>query len=181
MPEVLLLYASTHGHTVKIADRIAETLRAEGVEVDQRPVVDAGETHPREYDGAIIAGSVHAGHHQREIVDWVKHHRLALNGLPGAFVSVSLTAAEDSDEARAPTQDCIDDFLDDTGWTPTLSIPVAGALQYREYDVFTRLLMRMMMRRGGHPTDISHDYDYTDWDAVARFGREFADLVAQAE
>ena len=35
------------------------------------------------------------------------------------------------------------------------------------------------MRRGGHPTDTSHDYDYTDWEAVERFGREFAALVAR--
>jgi menaquinone-dependent protoporphyrinogen IX oxidase len=31
-----------------------------------------------------------------------------------------------------------------------------------------------MMKRGGHPTDTSRDYDYTHWDAVERFGREFA-------
>jgi len=30
----------------------------------------------------------------------------------------------------------------------------------------------------GHPTDASHDYDYTDWDAVDRLGREFAELAA---
>ena len=39
--------------------------------------------------------------------------------------------------------------------------------------------MRLMMRRGGHPTDTSQDYDYTDWDAVERFGREFAALVVR--
>jgi menaquinone-dependent protoporphyrinogen IX oxidase len=25
-----------------------------------------------------------------------------------------------------------------------------------------------------HPTDTSRDYDYTDWDAAEKFGREFA-------
>ena len=174
MAKILLVYASSHGHTAKIADRIAETLRDEGVEVDRRDIADAADAHPRDYDGAIIAASLHAGRHQREMVDWVKHHRLALGDRPGLFVSVSLTAADDTDEAGAATQECIDDFLDDTGWTPTRSVPIAGALQYREYDPFTRLLMRLKMRQGGHPTDISHDVDYTDWDAVERLGREFA-------
>jgi menaquinone-dependent protoporphyrinogen IX oxidase len=32
--------------------------------------------------------------------------------------------------------------------------------------------MRLLMRKMGHPTDASHDYDYTDWDAVARLGRD---------
>jgi menaquinone-dependent protoporphyrinogen IX oxidase len=26
--------------------------------------------------------------------------------------------------------------------------------------------MRLMLRRGGHPTDASKDYDYTDWAAA---------------
>ena len=52
---------------------------------------------------------------------------------------------------------------------------MAGALQYLEYDAFTKTLMRLMMKRGGHPTDTSHDYDYKDWDAVSALGREFAD------
>ena len=37
--------------------------------------------------------------------------------------------------------------------------------------------MRLLMKRDGHPTDTSRDYDYTDWDAVERLGREFGALV----
>ncbi len=174
MSSVLLVYASTHGHTARIADRVARTLEAEGVEVDRRAVADARDVSPRDYDGAIVGASLHAGRHQHEIVEWVRHHHLALADYPNAFLSVSLTAADDDDEARAATRKCIDDFLDETGWTPDRSVPLAGALQYREYDPFTRLLMRLKMRQGGHPTDTSHDVDYTDWDAVDGFAREFA-------
>ena len=174
MARVVLIYATTHGHTAKIADRVARALESEGVEVDQRGVADAGDASPRGYDGAIVAASLHEGRHQREMVEWVRHHHLPLEDCPNAFLSVSLTAADDTDEARAATRECIDDFLDDTGWTPNQSVPVAGALQYREYDPFTRLLMRLKMSQGGHPTDISHDVDYTDWEAVDRLGREFA-------
>jgi menaquinone-dependent protoporphyrinogen oxidase len=177
MANVLVLYATTHGHTAKIAARIGDALQAEHVRADVREVSEAGEAAPLDYDGAILCASLHQGRHQPEMVDWARHHHIALAERPSAFVSVSLTAAEDSEEARQATRDCIDDFLDDTGWTPQRTLPVAGALEYREYDVFTRTLMRLMMKRGGHPTDISHDHDYTDWDLVARFGREFAALV----
>lgn len=180
MSEVLLVYASSHGHTAKIATRMAEAVRAEGLEVDLREVTAAGDADPVDYRGTIVGASLHAGHHQRQMADWVNHHRVALEGRPSAFFSVSLTAADDTEEAREATQECIAEFLDDTGWTPTRTIPVAGALQYREYDAFTRTLMRLKMRHGGHPTDASRDYDYTDWAAVERFGREFAALVAAA-
>ena len=95
---------------------------------------------------------------------------------PSAFFSVSLTAADDTEEARVETTRCIDEFVDETGWTPAIVKPIAGALQYLEYDVFTRTLMRLKMGKDGHPTDTSHDYDYTDWDAVDEFGREVATL-----
>jgi menaquinone-dependent protoporphyrinogen IX oxidase len=36
-----------------------------------------------------------------------------------------------------------------------------------------------MMRPGGHPTDASHDYDYTDWDAVDELGSQFARRMAE--
>jgi menaquinone-dependent protoporphyrinogen oxidase len=98
--------------------------------------------------------------------------------MPSAFFSVSLTAAEGTDEARATTARLIDEFADATGWQPRLARSFAGALQYREYRLFTRFTMKLMMGRGGHPTDTSRDYDYTDWDAVAAFGAEVAALVA---
>lgn len=31
-----------------------------------------------------------------------------------------------------------------------------------------------LMRHMGRPTDASHDYDYTDWDAVDRLGLQIA-------
>ncbi len=98
---------------------------------------------------------------------------------PSAFFSVCLTAAEDTDEARATTRDYLDDFEERTGWTPSLRTTFAGALQYREYNFVTRLAMRMVMRRGGHPTDIRRDYVYTDWDAVDAFARACAALPAR--
>ena len=96
------------------------------------------------------------------------------------FFSVSLSAADDGAEARAATQRCIDEFCEQTGWTPTRSEPIAGALQYREYDVFTRQIMRLLMKHMGHPTDATHDYDYTDWEAVDRLGHEIAALAGSA-
>jgi menaquinone-dependent protoporphyrinogen oxidase len=138
MADVLVLYASTHGHTAKIARRVADAVRGAGLEPDVQEAKSASGLAPGDYRGVIVGASIHAGHHQREVVDWVKSHATALSGMPGTAVTF------------------------------------AGALQYREYDFFTRRLIRLMMKRGGHPTDTSQDYDYTDWDAVDRFGREFA-------
>ncbi|HEV2786587.1 MAG TPA: flavodoxin domain-containing protein [Solirubrobacteraceae bacterium] len=175
--DVLVVYASTHGHTAKIATRLAEALRAQDVGVHVRDVKSAADLPPDRYELVVAAGSLHEEHHQKELVDWVTARREALNETPSVFISVSLTAADDSAESRAATKRCIDEFTAKTGWTPTRSEAIAGSLQYREYDFFTRQLMRLLMKHMGHPTDTSHDYDYTDWDGVDRLGAELAALA----
>ena len=181
MPRILLLYASTHGHTAKIAARIAAALEHDGATVDLQQL-GANETEPAppDYDAVVLGASIHAGHHQRALVKWAERHRTDLGLAPSAFFSVSLTAADDTEEARAATQGYLDDFVKETDWTPDRSATFAGALQYREYDVATRVLMRLLMRRMHHPSDASHDYDYTDWDAVERWAHELTATLTRA-
>jgi len=176
---VLVLFASTHGHTAKVADRLGDVLRAEGLAARVRPLgKDAIRLDLSEFDAYILAGSVHAGQHQHELMEWASEHRAALNDHPSAFVSVSLTAADDTDEARTTVKDMIDDVLDKTGWTPTTTFPVAGAFQFEEYNLPTRVVMRLIARRvenhTGEKVDVHHDTDYTDWPAVEAFAKDFA-------
>lgn len=175
----LVVYGSTHGHTAKIAARMAGAMRAEGLHVDVLDVADASDADPASYDLTVVGASLHAEHHQKEVVDWVRARRGAIDAHPSAFFSVSLSAAEDTPESRAATQRCIDELREQTGWRPTRTERIAGCLQYREYDMFTRRLMRLLMRRMGRPTDASHDYDYTDWDGVDALAREICQLASQ--
>ena len=181
MPRILILYASTHGHTAKIAARIGATLEHDGATVDLH-WLHAIETQraPSGYDAVILGASIHAGHHQRALVGWAERHHTALGLIPSAFFSVCLTAADDTAESRAATRGYLDDFVEQTGWTPGQSVTFAGAVQYREYGVATRALMRLLMRRMHHPTDASQDYDYTDWDAVERWAHELAATLTPA-
>jgi menaquinone-dependent protoporphyrinogen oxidase len=179
MPDLLLVYASTHGHTVKLAARIAQVIEGRGVAAHVHDAGAGSAPPPSGYDAVMVGASVHGGRHQPEIVDWVKRHRRSLNGMPSAFFSVSLTAADDTEESRRATREYVDEFLDDTGWIPRETVSFGGALQYREYDFMTRLVMRVLMRRAGHTTDIWHDHEYTDWDAVERFARDCAAMAVE--
>jgi menaquinone-dependent protoporphyrinogen oxidase len=176
MIEALILYASTHGHTAKIAARIAQVMRDDGASVDIHDMASAPERVAAAYRTLILGGSIHGGHHQHELIAWAKRHAVTLNARPSAFFSVCLTAADDDEESRAATRGYLDDVEDETGWMPTTRTTFAGALQYREYDFAIRLVMRLLMHRGRHPTDVTRDYDYTDWGAVDRFAHDCARL-----
>jgi menaquinone-dependent protoporphyrinogen oxidase len=182
---VLVVYASTHGHTATIADRIGALLREQHVHARVREIGKVGAIDLSEFDGVIVGASVHAGHHQKEIVEWLSAHRTTLSGRPSAFFSVSLTAADDTDEARETTRSMIDDVLDETGWIPTTTQSFAGALQFKEYNLPTRVLMRLIAKRIEHQSDahidVHEDTDYTDWDAVEHFALDFAATVQPAE
>ena len=178
MASFLIVYASAHGHTGKIALRIAAELQAAGhaVVLDDHP--GATNPSPHEFDAVIVGASIHAGHHQDEIASWALRHAVPLNLVPSAFFSVCLVAAEEDEHARAAVRDYLDDFEDRTGWLPRIRTTFAGALQYREYGLPTRIAMRALMHRGGHPADTSRDHDFTDWAAVDEFARRCAALVA---
>ncbi len=44
-------------------------------------------------------------------------------------------------------------------------------------DFFKRQIMKFIIRKGGGPTDASQDYEFTDWDALAKFVDSFIDTV----
>jgi menaquinone-dependent protoporphyrinogen oxidase len=176
----LVLYASTHGHTGRIAARVGDVLRDTGRDVRVVDVQKSARVDPADFDLVVVGASVHMGHHQADVVTWLRANRAALAAVPVALFSVSLTAADDGDEARAATREYTDELLEQTGLDPLRTVAFGGALQYREYNLPTRVLLRLIARRKGLATDASVDADYTDWDAVEAFARELPALLPAA-
>jgi menaquinone-dependent protoporphyrinogen oxidase len=174
MPRALILYATTEGHTARIAHRIAQVLGDHGHAVEAHPADAApADLDPAAYDGVIVGASIHYGRHPRYLHALLRPHRATLAAMPGAFFSVSLSAGGPGAKPEA-TQHYLDTFLRQVGWRPQQTAIVAGALQYSRYGVFKRLLVRMFVGVAGGDTDTSRDYEYTDWDAVERFADAFA-------
>jgi menaquinone-dependent protoporphyrinogen oxidase len=177
---VLLLFASTHGHTEKLARRLAGRIHESGASVHVVDVAEAEALDPSAYAVVVVGGSIHVDAHQPALRAWLRRFGGALDPTRTAVFSVSLTAADDSDEAQDTTAGYVAELAADAGMTPALSGSFAGALQYREYPLTTRVLMRLIARHRGLPTDTSVDVDYTDWDAVDAFGDAIAALIPRA-
>lgn len=179
MARVLILYGTTDGHTRKIATAMAEVLTREGCRVDVVDAKDvASDVQPEDYDGIIVAGSIHMGGYQRAVTRWVRRHSGELNRQRGAFVSVCLGILEQRAEAQREVREIMARFLAHSGWSPALNTTVAGALLYTKYGWFKRWIMRRIVAKAGGDTDTTRDYEYTDWNELRAFARTFARQVA---
>jgi menaquinone-dependent protoporphyrinogen IX oxidase len=69
----------------------------------------------------IVGGSIHAGHHQRELVEWAERHRTTLGIVPSAFFPVCHTAADDTEESRTATREYLDQFGREPSRQPVLT------------------------------------------------------------
>ncbi len=178
MPRVLVLYATTHGHTAKVADALAQTLRARDMVVD---LVEARRTTctPAGYDAVVVAASVHGGEYQAEIRQWVLAHAAELNTKATAFVYVCLGVRQRDPKVQHDLEAIVSRFVQATGWRPATVKPVAGALLYTQYNWFLRRMMKRIVAKAGGDTDTSRDYEYTDWADLRKFGEAFATSVAE--
>jgi len=170
---VMVCYATTDGQTRKIAEYIAGVVRDKGHEATVFDATSAGGADPSDYQAAIVAGSVHMGRYQTALVHQVRRWREALNAMPSAFISVSLSATSDDPHVRAEIDECAQHMFHETGWNPNVVLHAAGAIRFSEYDFFRRWmawLIAVQMGKGAAPLS---DQEYTDWDSVERFVERF--------
>ena len=191
MKPILVLYATREGHTRKIAEHVAATLRGRGLEAH---LLDVGKLHATfsmdGYAASILAASVHLGHHEREMIAFVKRHREELDRAPTSFLSVSMSEATvedpsrpDAVRARAAEEiaGVLDTFYRESGWHPKHVKAVAGALLFTQYGMIVRFVMKLISKHNAGPTDTSRDYVYTDWQALDRFVAALIDALPEAQ
>ncbi len=78
--KVLVAYASRHGATKEIAERIAETLTERGVEATLTPAGKASDV--AQYDAFVVGGATYAFHWMKEASKFVRRNTEVLAGSP---------------------------------------------------------------------------------------------------
>lgn len=77
---VLVAYASRHGSTAGIAERIAAVIGEAGVPAEARPVSQIDDLD--EYDAFVIGAAAYVSHWMKDATTFVKHHRHLLAARP---------------------------------------------------------------------------------------------------
>ncbi|TBM20781.1 menaquinone-dependent protoporphyrinogen IX dehydrogenase [Hafnia paralvei] len=174
--KTLVLYSSHDGQTKAIASSIASAL-SETLECDVLDLAISMDINLADYQSVVIGASVRYGHFQRSLYKFTKQNVAQLNTMPSAFFAVNLTARKP--EKRTPqTNAYTRKFLLATPWQPKQCAVFAGALRYPRYGWLDKAMIKLIMKMTGGETDTSKEVEYTDWQDVTRFAKDFVRLTS---
>lgn len=83
---ILIAYATKHGSTREVAEAVAATLHAQGLDVETLPAAQVDD--PSRYDAVVLGGSLYTGRWHPDAVDFLKRHRPALETTPCAVFAL---------------------------------------------------------------------------------------------
>jgi menaquinone-dependent protoporphyrinogen oxidase len=178
--KILAVYGSKYGQTEAVVRRVADALESGGHSVR----LVSGKHLPMglrvsDYEAVVIAASVILGRYQPYIRRFIRTQRAMLASRPTAFISVNGASPESSPEWKEAADEYVARLLGDCAWAPRWTATFSGALHYSRYDFMTRWVMKKISEKTGGPTDTSRDYEFTDWEAVDRFGKRLALELSQ--
>jgi menaquinone-dependent protoporphyrinogen oxidase len=176
--KVLVAYATRHGATAGIAERIAETLGEEGTTADALPVEEVSELD--EYDAVVLGGAAYMFHWLKDASKFAKRHQAALRQRPVWLFSSGPLGTEQVDgeghdvrEAARPKE-----FQELT----ELLKPRGEEVFFGAYDPeskpigFGERITRMVPAA----KDALPAGDFRDWERIEAWARQIAHQLAPA-
>jgi len=178
--DIPVFYATTEGQTRRIAERLVAAFRDKGFISRAIDVAssDVDYVDWQRVRAAVVGASLHVHRHQRAAAAFVGEHAAELNARPSAFFSVSLATASKSPVERDAAARLAREFTAAGGWHPDENVCLAGRLAYTQYGFCTRFIMKRIARQQGAPIDTSRDYEFTNWDEVARLADNLTRSIA---
>ena len=170
MSKILLLYSTIDGHTLKICERLRDSLEPAGHAVTLRKLDTPSVSELDLFDKIVIGASIRYGKHGPGVAAFMRAHRAALQGKPSAFFSVNIVARKPN-RNTPETNPYVRKLLRQIGWRPRQLAVFAGKLDYPSYGFWDRQIIRFIMLLTRGPTDPREVVEFTDWAQVERFAR----------
>lgn len=173
MSEILILYSSSNGHTLKICKKLAKSIEDEGAKASTFDITKAPELSC--YDKVIIGASIYYGRHSRDVYRFIEQNIDVLKEKKSAFFSVNLTARKPH-RNTPQTNPYVKKFIRKIKWSPDLVSVFAGKVNYPAYKFTDKMMIQFIMFITKGPTDTSKVIEFTDWTKVRKFAHDFAKL-----
>ncbi|QLB39823.1 menaquinone-dependent protoporphyrinogen IX dehydrogenase [Mannheimia pernigra] len=174
--KTLILYFTTDGQTKKIAERLADVIRHEVELISLKDQAVDFAQKMANVDQVVIGASIRYGHFNPLVYQFIEQHYAMLNEKKTAFYGVNLTARK-ANRNTPTTNTYIRNFLAKVKWQPNYVEVIAGALFYPRYRFIDRMMIRFIMKITKGETDVSKEYEYTNWQQVEEFGKKLSDQL----
>jgi len=163
---VLVAYATKHGATEEIAQKIGEVLGQASLNPEVLPAQSVGELAP--YAGVVLGSAVYVGAWRKEAVAFLKDNESALAQLPLWIFSSGPTGEGEAVELANGwlLPDALRDTVDRIG--PRDVVLFHGKVDVEELGLVERLMLKMVKAPAG---------DFRDWDAIAAWAKGVADTL----
>jgi menaquinone-dependent protoporphyrinogen oxidase len=163
----LVAYASKHGATGEIAERIADTLRRHGLVVDLQPIQEVH--NPRDYDAFVLGSAVYLGSWLKSLTRFLQEHRAVLARRPVWLFSSGPLGTSPADSSAPPKELA----------AVAAAVAVrehrmfAGALDHTSFDLSERLLWALPAGR-----KLLVEGDYRNWTDIGAWADGIAAQLA---
>ena len=175
MASILIVYATTDGHTYDICSRLQKVIEEGGNTVEILAVKDNPEADIDPYDKVVVGASIRYGKHNPLIYQFIKKNEQLLNSKPNAFFSVNVVARK-PEKNQPDTNPYLVKFLKQITWQPKELAVFAGRLDYPKYTFFDRTMIRFIMWMTKGPTAPDTVVEYTNWQQVELFGKVVVEM-----
>ena len=174
MKNILIVYSTTDGHTIKICQELQSVLEKSSHEVTLLSITDDSISDLTEFDKIVVGASIRYGKHNKTVSHFVQKNKAILNTKATAFFSVNVVARKPNRD-HPDTNPYLRKFLEKEQWEPSEVAVFAGKIDYQKYRFVDRQMIRLIMYITKGPTDLKSVNDFTNWDKV----RAFATVISE--
>ena len=156
---ILVAYASKHGSTQGIAERISEKLQQEGKQAEARSVDAVSD--PGSYEAFVIGSAIYFGSWMKEATEWVHRNQVILAARPTWLFSVGPLGVDFMDDEQQPKEKA--EFQETI--KPRDHRVFFGSLDHHKLSFTERMMTKAVRAPEG---------DYRNWEAIDAWAESIA-------
>ena len=169
MSQILILYSTVDGHTLRICRRLQATAEHAGHRVVVADIENHQAFDAAAFDSVVVGASIRYGRHRPGVARYLLWNKKELESKCALF-TVNIVARK-PEKSSAETNPYMRKLLKEIGGRPPLLGVFAGRLDYPSLGFWDRNIIRFIMLLTRGPTDPEGTFEFTDWAKVDDFGR----------